>query len=96
VLAVRPDEVTVVAVADDPVTGVSLLDDLQPAVDLAAHVGIGEVVTGEDRAHRPAELLQRDVGGCLGPPRVNRRRTCSDSAVPSRSAVAYLTIWSYC
>ena len=34
--------------------------------------------------------------GCLGPPRVKRRRTCSASAVPSRSAVAYLTIWSYC
>lgn len=34
--------------------------------------------------------------GCLGPPRVKRRSTCSASAVPNRSAVAYLTIWSYC
>lgn len=34
--------------------------------------------------------------GCSGPPRVKRRNTCSASAVPSRSAVAYFTIWSYC
>ncbi|QYC41905.1 hypothetical protein Nocox_21505 [Nonomuraea coxensis DSM 45129] len=27
---------------------------------------------------------------------MKRRSTCSASAVPSRKAVAYLTIWSYC
>jgi hypothetical protein len=27
---------------------------------------------------------------------VKRRSTCSASAVPSRSTVAYFTIWSYC
>ncbi|MCW2880404.1 MAG: hypothetical protein JWQ95_4504 [Sphaerisporangium sp.] len=32
----------------------------------------------------------------MGPPRVKRRSTCSASAVPNLSAVAYLTIWSYC
>jgi hypothetical protein len=34
--------------------------------------------------------------GRFGPPRVKRRRTCSASAVPSRRAVVYFTIWSYC
>ena len=34
--------------------------------------------------------------GCLRFPRVNRRRIASVSAVPSRRAVAYLTISSYC
>ena len=31
----------------------------------------------------------------MGPPRAKRRSICWASAVPSRSAVAYLTIWSY-
>lgn len=67
VLAVRSEQVAVVAVADDVVAGVPVLHDLQPAVHLAAQRGIGEMVAGEDRAHGPAELLERLVGGVLGP-----------------------------
>lgn len=66
VFAVRPGEVAVLAVEDHRVAGVPVLHHLVPAMDLAAQFGRGEVVTGEDGAHRPAEFLQRLVGGVLG------------------------------
>jgi hypothetical protein len=48
VLAIGAGEVAVLAVEDDGVTRVPVLDDLQAAVDLAAQLGCGEVVAGED------------------------------------------------
>ena len=66
VLAVRAGEVAVLAVEDHGVARVPVLHHLQPAMDLAAQLGIGEVVAGEDRAHGPAKLFKRGVGGVLG------------------------------
>lgn len=81
---------------DDRVGAVPLLDDLQALVDLAAEVRVGEVVTDERGPHGSAEFFQRLVGRVFRPAARERRRTCSDSAIPRRSAVAYLTSWSYC
>jgi len=66
VLAVGAGEVAILALEDDRVSGVPGLHHLQPAVDLAAQLLAGEVVAGEDGAHRPPELLQGRVGGVLG------------------------------
>jgi hypothetical protein len=67
---------------------VPVLDDLQALVDLPAQCRLGEVASDEDRARRSAELDERGVGRVLGPGREKRRKICSDSAVPSRRAVA--------
>src|SRR3954449_1277698 len=61
VLAVGAGKVAVLAVEDDGVAGVPVLHDLQTTVDLAAQILAGEVVAGEDGAHRPAELLEGGV-----------------------------------
>ncbi|GGQ91024.1 hypothetical protein Saso_75340 [Streptomyces asoensis] len=50
--------------------------------DLLVHLDIGEVVADERSTYRPDQLFDRSHVGCLGPPRVKRRRTCSVSAVP--------------
>ena len=95
VLAVVPGEDALASVEDLVVGGVPVLHDLQAGVDLAAELLIGEVAAGEDGPHRPAEFFQGGVDRVLGPPPlVKRRSTWSVSAVRSRSAVAYLTIWS--
>jgi hypothetical protein len=75
---------------------VPLLDHLQPAVNLAPQLRRGEVVAGEDGAHRAAQFFQGPEGRVFWAAAGNRRRIGSDSAVPSRIALAYLTIWSYC
>jgi hypothetical protein len=64
VLAVVAGDDALAAVVDLVVGGVPVLDDLQPAVDLAAQLLIGEV--GEDRPYRAAELFEREVDGVLG------------------------------
>ncbi len=66
VLLVRAGQGAVLAVVEHGVCAVPVLHDLQAAVDLAAQVGAGEVVAGEDRAQRAAELFEGGVGGVLG------------------------------
>jgi hypothetical protein len=66
VLAVGAGEVAVFAVEQHGVGRVPVLDDLEAAVDLAAQLGVGQVVAGEDRAHGSAKLLEGLVGGVLG------------------------------
>ena len=65
-LAVGAGELAVLAVEEGAVGGVPVLHDLQALVDLAAQLGLGEVVAEEDRPDRPAEFLERRVGGVLG------------------------------
>lgn len=48
------------------VRAVPVLHDLQPAVDLAAQTGAGEVVTREERAYGAAEFFEGLVGGVFG------------------------------
>lgn len=54
-LPVGSGEVTVFAVVDEAVAAVPVSNDLQAAVYLSAQFRIGQVVTGEDRAHCPAD-----------------------------------------
>lgn len=96
VFPVGAGEIAVFAVEQHGVAGVPLVYDLRSIVYLAAQLRGSEVVAGEHRAHRSAEFFQSVVGGvsrpAAGEPPQDRLR----SAVPSRSAVAYLTVWSYC
>lgn len=66
-LLVGAGQIAVLAVEQVVVGGVPALHDLEPVVDLAAQVRVGEVVTDERRTHRPPEFLGRPVGGVLGP-----------------------------
>lgn len=67
------------------------------AVYLMAHLGRCQEVANEDGAHRPAPPLQHGVGRVLQPTpgEGSAHLLLAASAVPSRSAVAYLTSWSY-
>jgi hypothetical protein len=90
-------DLATLAVIDEAVGAVPVLDDLQALMDLAADRLIAQVAAKEDRLDRLAEFGERRVGGgCCTLARVKRRRVASGSAVPSRSAVANLTISSYC
>jgi hypothetical protein len=87
VLAVLAGQLGVLAVEDEVDPAVPLLDHLAGFVDLTAD--------GFVRPTRPSSSGAWWVG-YLGPPRTKRRRSSWASAVPSLSAVAYLTSSSYC
>ena len=48
------------------VRAVPVLHGLEPAVDLAAQTGAGEVVAGDDRTDRAAEFFEGLVRGVVG------------------------------
>jgi hypothetical protein len=91
VLPVGAGEIAALAV--EVALAESSLHDLQAIVDLPPQRGIGAVVADEEGADHVAEFLDGLVGGVLGA--AGGPKICWASAVPSRSAVAYLTIWSY-
>jgi hypothetical protein len=64
--AVRAGQFGLAAIVNGDVGGVPLLDDLEPFVDLAAQVGVGEVVGDERRTDRAAEFFDRGQGWVLG------------------------------
>lgn len=66
-LLVGAGQVAVLAVEQVVVGGVPVLHDLEPVVDLAPQVGVGEVVADESRTHCPPEFLNRAISGVLGP-----------------------------
>ncbi|GAA4619207.1 hypothetical protein GCM10023195_86740 [Actinoallomurus liliacearum] len=45
--------------------GLLVLHDLEPAMDLPAQVGAGEIVAGEYGAYGAAQFFERSVGGVL-------------------------------
>ncbi len=65
-------------------------------MDLAAQVGAGEVVAGEDGAYGAAEFFEGGVGGVLGAAASEAAQDLFGLGGARRRAVAYLTIWSYC
>jgi hypothetical protein len=91
VVAVVAGEFVVLAVVDEVDAAVPGLHDLPGFVNLAADGFAREEVAEVDGAADASELVERLVGWVFGPPRMNRRRSCWASAVPSLSAVAYLT-----
>ena len=71
---------------------VPLLDDVQPLVDLAAQRFQTQVSAQNYGLDRLAELGERLVGRVLDVLSGETPHMASVSAIPSRSAVAYLTI----
>ncbi|GED90670.1 hypothetical protein TNCT6_77550 [Streptomyces sp. 6-11-2] len=65
-LLVGPGQVAVLAVEQVVVGGVPVLHDLEAVVDLAAQVGIGEVVADERCTYRAAQFLDRPVRRMFG------------------------------
>lgn len=91
VLLVGAGKFAAFAVEDNLVGAVPSFNDLAAFVYLPAKRRGGEIIAGEDGPDRSSELFEGSEGGMFGPPRVKRLSTCSDSAVPSLRAVAYLT-----
>jgi hypothetical protein len=88
--------VAVFAVEQHGVAGVPVLHHCNPL--WISHRKSGEATKSQGKVVRTALPSSSSVSQveCVGPPRVYRRRIDSESAVQSRRAVAYLTIWSYC
>lgn len=86
-------DLTALAVADDGVRAVERLDDVEALGDLALQLPAAQAAAAKIvRCARPASSMAWQVG--CDAERVKRRRIASVEAVPCRSAVAYLIIWS--
>ena len=94
-LAPVAGQFTALAEMDVVVDAVVVLDDVQAGVGLTLQLAVAEVAREEDRALCTADLEHRAIGG-VGDVVGESRRMASVLAVPSRMAVAYWIIGSYC
>ena len=72
-LAVRAGQLALPAVVDGDVHAVPLFDDLEPFVDLAAQVGVGQVVGDGAQALRDLNLVLLALFGSRHAPGAKRR-----------------------